>query len=60
VTYWEPAKWVAKLRMTKTDSQPLYLKTHMGAGHGGASGRFERIKETALGYAFALACAGLA
>ena len=54
VTYWEPAKWVAKLRATKTDDTPLYLKTHMGAGHGGASGRFERIKETALSYAFAL------
>ncbi|MBN9347224.1 MAG: S9 family peptidase [Devosia sp.] len=60
VTYWEPAKWVAKLRATKTDSRPLYLKTHMGAGHGGASGRFDRIKETALGYAFALSCVGLA
>ncbi len=60
VTYWEPAKWVAKLRVTKTDGNPLYLKTHMGAGHGGASGRFERIKETALGYAFALSCTGLA
>ena len=60
VTYWEPAKWVAKLRDTKTDSNPLYFKTHMGAGHGGASGRFERIKETALSYAFALDCTGLA
>ena len=60
VTYWEPAKWVAKLRSLKTDGNPLYLKTHMAAGHAGASGRFERIKETALGYAFALACVGLA
>jgi oligopeptidase B len=60
VTYWEPAKWVAKLRATKTDDRPLYLKTHMGAGHQGASGRFERIKETALSYAFALVCLGLA
>ena len=56
VTYWEPAKWVAKLRASKTDANPLYLKTHMGAGHGGASGRFERIKETALSDAFALDC----
>jgi oligopeptidase B len=60
VTYWEPAKWVAKLRATKTDDHPLYLKTHMGAGHAGASGRFDRLKETALSYAFALACTGLA
>jgi oligopeptidase B len=60
VTYWEPAKWVAKLRSLKTDANPLYLKTHMGAGHGGASGRFERIKETALSYAFALSAVGLA
>jgi oligopeptidase B len=60
VTYWEPAKWVAKLRANKTDGNPLYLKTNMGAGHGGASGRFDRLKETALGYAFALACVGLA
>jgi oligopeptidase B len=60
VTYWEPAKWVAKLRATKTDSNPLYLKTNMGAGHGGASGRFDRLKETALGDAFALWAVGLA
>ena len=60
VTYWEPAKWVAKLRATKTDGNALYLRTNMGAGHGGASGRFERIKETAIIYAFALSCVGLA
>ena len=54
VTYWEPAKWVAKLREYKTDNNILLLKTNMGAGHGGASGRFDRIKETALIYAFAL------
>jgi len=60
VTYWEPAKWVAKLRATKTDTNPLYLKTHMDAGHGGASGRFDRLKETAESYAFALQCVGLA
>ncbi|WP_172122730.1 MULTISPECIES: S9 family peptidase [unclassified Devosia] len=60
VTYWEPAKWVAKLRATKTGAAPLYLKTNMGAGHGGASGRFDRIKETAMCYAFALDCVGLA
>jgi oligopeptidase B len=60
VTYWEPAKWVAKLRVTKTGEAPLYLKTHMESGHSGASGRFDRIKETALSYAFALSCVGLA
>ena len=54
VTYWEPAKWVAKLRVTKTDDNPLILKTHMGAGHAGMSGRFERIKEVAMAYVFAL------
>jgi oligopeptidase B len=59
VTYWEPAKWVAKLRATKTDDAPLYLKTNMGAGHGGASGRFDRLKETAQCYAFAIKSAGL-
>ncbi|WDR06438.1 S9 family peptidase [Devosia rhodophyticola] len=59
VTYWEPAKWVAKLRATKTGNAPLYLRTNMGAGHGGASGRFDRIKETAISYAFALKAAGL-
>jgi len=54
VTYWEPAKWVAKLRATKTDGNLLLLKTNMEAGHGGASGRFERLKEVALAFAFAL------
>ncbi|MCP8884294.1 S9 family peptidase [Devosia sp. XJ19-1] len=59
VTYWEPAKWVAKLRATKSGDAPLYLKTNMGAGHGGASGRFDRLKETAQCYAFAIKSAGL-
>ncbi|AFM02599.1 protease II [Bernardetia litoralis DSM 6794] len=54
VQYWEPAKWVAKLRELKTDKNKLYFKTNMDAGHGGASGRFEAIKETALEYAFML------
>ena len=58
VTYWEPAKWVARLRALKTDQNPLLLKINMDAGHGGASGRFERLKETALAYAFALKLAG--
>jgi oligopeptidase B len=60
VTYWEPAKWVAKLRELKTDSSLLLFKTNMGAGHGGASGRFDRLKEVALVYAFGLKVAGSA
>ncbi|TNE39226.1 MAG: S9 family peptidase [Sphingomonadales bacterium] len=54
VTYWEPAKWVAKLRATKTDTNILLLKTNMGAGHGGKSGRFESLRETAEEFAFIL------
>jgi oligopeptidase B len=59
VTYWEPAKWVAKLRELKIDDRLLLLRTNMDAGHAGASGRFERLKEVALAYAFALKIAGL-
>lgn len=59
VQYWEPAKWVAKLRATKTGSSPLYLWTNMDYGHGGASGRFERYRETALEYAFLLDLEGV-
>lgn len=54
VTYWEPAKWVATLREKKTDANTVMLRTNMDAGHGGASGRFDRLKEVALVYAFAL------
>ncbi|MBT8237780.1 MAG: S9 family peptidase [Croceitalea sp.] len=54
VQYWEPAKWVAKLREYKTDDNQLFLDTNMDAGHGGASGRFEALKETAKEYAFML------
>ncbi|MHA6723315.1 S9 family peptidase [Sphingomonas sp. RS2018] len=54
VTYWEPAKWAAKLRATKTDDNVLLLKTNMGAGHGGKSGRWESLKEAAEEMAFVL------
>jgi oligopeptidase B len=54
VTYWEPAKWAARLRATKTDGNVLLLKTNMGAGHGGKSGRFESLREAAEEHAFVL------
>lgn len=59
VQYWEPAKWVAKLRDLKTDHHLLLLKTNMDAGHGGASGRFESLKETALEYSFLFKLEGI-
>ncbi len=58
VQYWEPAKWVAKLRATKTDRNRLLLKTNMAAGHGGASGRYQRYREIAFIYAFLLDLVG--
>ena len=54
VQYWEPAKWAARLRANKTDNNRLILKTNMGAGHGGASGRFDYLREIAFEYAFIL------
>src|SRR5467141_5069581 len=59
VMYWEPAKYVAKMRTLKTDSKPLLLKTNMGAGHGGASGRYDYLREIALDYAFLLTQLGI-
>ena len=59
VQYWEPAKWVAKMRATKAGESPLMLHTNMEAGHGGASGRFQRLKEVARDYAFFIDLAGL-
>jgi oligopeptidase B len=60
VAYWEPAKWAAKLRATKTDQNRLLLRTNMDAGHGGASGRYDSLRETAFKYAFVLDVLGLA
>ncbi|MBX2965609.1 MAG: S9 family peptidase [Cyclobacteriaceae bacterium] len=59
VQYWEPAKWVAKLRAMKTDNNRLYLYTNMDAGHGGASGRFRRLRETAREYTFVFDILGM-
>jgi oligopeptidase B len=59
VQYWEPAKWVARLRQYKTDNNPLLLHTNMEAGHGGAAGRYQRYREIALEYAFLIDLAGL-
>lgn len=60
VTYWEPAKWVARLRATAPEAGPFLLHVNMEAGHGGASGRFDRLKEVAESHAFALWCVGKA
>jgi oligopeptidase B len=59
VQYFEPAKWVAKLRATKTDDNIILLKTNMDFGHGGASGRFDYLKDIALNYAFLFALEGI-
>jgi oligopeptidase B len=60
VMYWEPAKWVAKLRALKTDSNPLYIKINMAGGHGGSSGRYDMLHERAFRYAFMLDAVGMA
>jgi oligopeptidase B len=60
VMYWEPAKWVAKLRAMKTDSNPLYIKINMAGGHGGSSGRYDVLHERAFRYAFMLDAVGMA
>jgi len=60
VMYWEPAKYVARLRTLKTDDNPLLLKTNLGAGHGGASGRYDFLREIAFDYAFVLTALGIA
>jgi oligopeptidase B len=58
VQYWEAAKWVARLRASKTDDNPLLLKTDLGAGHGGMSGRYQALRDVALEYAFLLKVLG--
>ena len=59
VMYWEPAKYTAKMRAVRTDKNPLLFKINMGAGHGGASGRYDAFKEQAFNYAFILSQLGL-
>ncbi len=59
VMYWEPAKWVAKLRAMKTDANPLIFKVNLAGGHGGSSGRYDQLREVAFKYAFMLDAAGL-
>jgi oligopeptidase B len=59
VQYWEPAKWIAKLREMKTDNNVLIMECNMDTGHGGASGRFEALKETAKEYAFLFMLEGI-
>jgi oligopeptidase B len=60
VPYWEPTKWTAKLRAMKTDSNPLYFKINLAGGHGGSSGRYDRLREISFRYAFMLDAVGLA
>jgi oligopeptidase B len=60
VPYWEPAKWVAKLRRVKTDENLLLLRTKLGEGHSGASGRYDYLRDLAFEYAFLFRCFGIA
>jgi oligopeptidase B len=60
VLYWEPAKWIARLRRLRTDESLIAFRTNLDAGHAGAAGRFDRLKEVALAYAFAIKVAGAA
>jgi oligopeptidase B len=60
VLYWEPAKWIARLRRLRTDGNLIAFRTDLDAGHAGAAGRFDRLKEVALTYAFAIEVAGAA
>jgi oligopeptidase B len=60
VLYWEPAKWIARLRRLRTDENLIAFRTNLDAGHAGAAGRFDRLKEVALAYAFAIKVAGAA
>jgi oligopeptidase B len=60
VLYWEPAKWIARLRRLRTDDNLIAFRTNLDAGHAGAAGRFDRLGEVALAYAFAIKVAGAA
>jgi oligopeptidase B len=59
VMYWEPTKYVARLRSLKTDQNPLLFKCNMGAGHGGSSGRYDKLRETAFDYAWLMRQVGI-
>ena len=60
VLYWEPAKWIARLRRLRTDDNMIAFRINLDAGHAGAAGRFDRLREVALAYAFAIKVAGAA
>ena len=58
VSYWEPSKWIARMREVRRDASPLVLKTDLGAGHGGASGRYDKLKENAFDFVFVVDAVG--